>query len=489
MLRPDHARAGVLFLFLLFLFLRLYGLGAHDFWYDEAYSIKVAHFAPGFAEEPRLYYQLLHFWFAFFPVSELSARFPSFLFSALSIVLLYVLGKELFNRTIGTVASLLMGLSPFHLWYAQEARNYSMVLFISVLSTLLLWLALKKGTLRLWLLFSFFSAAGFYVNYFYVTIFFAHGLYWLACGRKKNDFRGVASFLLILIAYLFSGKHFYYKLKYIQDGFWLTKPPVNYLRFSLENFFLGYNGTTFLYRAADVCIALLAVSSLVLFLRKKEYRKTLLFCLCLFFLPLVGTFIFSRLFFSIYIDRGLIILSPYFYLILSLGLFSLRRRIRFIFLACLLALIISAGGRYYTDTLTDLYVHHEGLYIKKPMKPIADFLDKNVKEGDTVVFTHPDTALVIPLYTKTRMKFYYIFDPLLPHQTDSHRPLSENGYYLPIQKIDTLASAKMWVVSSSWPRNGTIDSNSKSVLAQMEKRFRKDSADQFDGVLLSGFSR
>ncbi|MCG2711283.1 MAG: glycosyltransferase family 39 protein [Candidatus Omnitrophica bacterium] len=105
---------------------------------------------------------MLHFWIKIFRISEFSLRFPSLIFSFLSIIAVFFLGKALFSKKVGLLASIFMGISPFHLWYAQEARDYSMLLFWGTLSSYLLFRAIRKGELKLWVIFTIVSLAGLY---------------------------------------------------------------------------------------------------------------------------------------------------------------------------------------------------------------------------------------------------------------------------------------------------------------------------------------
>jgi len=85
--------------------------------------------------------------------SEFALRFVSVWFSLLAVALLYRLGRRL-NLTppVATIAMLLMSISPYVIWHAQDARMYSMSLALTTASTLLMleWLAANRSqsTLR-----------------------------------------------------------------------------------------------------------------------------------------------------------------------------------------------------------------------------------------------------------------------------------------------------------------------------------------------------
>jgi mannosyltransferase len=119
--------------------LRIHKLGAESIWLDEGYSVvisklsfmKVATFVDDF---PPLYYVVLHGWMRLFGDSEFSIRFPSLIFGVLSIGLIYQVGLLLFDERKGLIAALLLALSTFHIHYSQDARPYSLTVFLALLS-------------------------------------------------------------------------------------------------------------------------------------------------------------------------------------------------------------------------------------------------------------------------------------------------------------------------------------------------------------------
>ncbi|NJN99268.1 MAG: hypothetical protein HC875_36830 [Anaerolineales bacterium] len=113
--------------------LRLYRLGADSLWYDETVSAFLASASP--AElvthtardiHPPGYYLLLHFWTLAAGHSEFALVFFSLGFGLLLIPLTYQLARLLGNRQVAIWAALLVAVSPYHLWYSQEVRMYTL---------------------------------------------------------------------------------------------------------------------------------------------------------------------------------------------------------------------------------------------------------------------------------------------------------------------------------------------------------------------------
>jgi len=133
----------IILILLLGLLLRIYNLGAESVWLDEAVSAEVAKLS--IMEQirwmmdmndnnPPLYYLLLHFWVSLFGDSEFSLRLPSAILGSCSVLMIYTVGKMLFSRTVGTLSSLILAISVFHIEYSQEARAYSLMAFLTLLS-------------------------------------------------------------------------------------------------------------------------------------------------------------------------------------------------------------------------------------------------------------------------------------------------------------------------------------------------------------------
>ncbi|MBN1934425.1 MAG: glycosyltransferase family 39 protein [Anaerolineae bacterium] len=137
----------------LFSFARgVYGLGDQSLWWDESLShyraTKPFSFIlsnrimipSGEAEvlsidnHPPLYFALLRTAILAAGDSEFALRFLSAAAGALIVPLLYLCGVRLFDRWSGVLAALIAALSPFYLWYSQEARPYTLATFLGVLS-------------------------------------------------------------------------------------------------------------------------------------------------------------------------------------------------------------------------------------------------------------------------------------------------------------------------------------------------------------------
>jgi mannosyltransferase len=139
--RLTKYSAALLAVTLLGLFLRVYHLGKESLWLDEAWSFIIGRadfvtIAGAAARDvhPPLYLFILHVWMKLFGTSEFAVRFPSLIFGVLAIPMIYLLGRRLFNEEVGLISALILAISPFNVEYSQEARMYSLLLFLALLS-------------------------------------------------------------------------------------------------------------------------------------------------------------------------------------------------------------------------------------------------------------------------------------------------------------------------------------------------------------------
>src|SRR4051794_40021741 len=112
------------------------------YWIDEGLSIGIAKHSffdiPSVLRQdgaPPLYYMLLHFWIGLFGTKEVATHALSLVFATLTIPLGLWAGWKFFGRWGGIVAGVLCAGNPFLTTYAQETRQYSLVVLLSLLAT------------------------------------------------------------------------------------------------------------------------------------------------------------------------------------------------------------------------------------------------------------------------------------------------------------------------------------------------------------------
>lgn len=193
-LKEEIKRRWLVLSFVLLAFgLRIYGLASQEFWFDEAASAFISskgwrdilayvHSQP--FEHPPLYYLLLHLWGQLAGWSEFSLRFPSFLLGLLLIPLLYRFLSWLLGKEIAVLVALLATCSPFLIHLSGEARMYSLVVVLGLLTFLVLLWALMKDQTLWWGLWSFLTLVGIATHYYLALLIFTENLFVILYWRR-----------------------------------------------------------------------------------------------------------------------------------------------------------------------------------------------------------------------------------------------------------------------------------------------------------------
>jgi mannosyltransferase len=126
---------------LLATWLRFYRLAGQSLWSDEGNSVALAQTGLGEIASrtaldihPPLYYWLLHGWMRIFGQSEIAVRSMSAVTGVLLVAVVYLLGTRLFDRRVGLLAAFIAAVSPFQVYYAQEARMYALLALLAALT-------------------------------------------------------------------------------------------------------------------------------------------------------------------------------------------------------------------------------------------------------------------------------------------------------------------------------------------------------------------
>jgi len=133
----DIAPWLVLFITIIAIFIRMVLLVDKGMWLDETFSVWMAnhrivdmlHWIVRIDQHPPLYYLLLHYWIGLNGTGAYEVRLLSVIFGAATIPMVYLIGKRMANDLVGLMAALILAFSPFNIYYAQETRMYTLLMF------------------------------------------------------------------------------------------------------------------------------------------------------------------------------------------------------------------------------------------------------------------------------------------------------------------------------------------------------------------------
>jgi len=128
-------------------------LTASDLWLDEALTVNIARLPlgeiPGALRHdgaPPLYYWVLHVWMTVFGSSDLAVRSLSGVASALTLPVVWVVGRRMGGTRAAWGAAIVLAVNPFAIRYATETRMYALVALEAALGLLAALRAYERPT-------------------------------------------------------------------------------------------------------------------------------------------------------------------------------------------------------------------------------------------------------------------------------------------------------------------------------------------------------
>ena len=158
------------------------------------------------SQHPPLYYIIARFWEQCFGSALAVKRSLPALISLLVFPCLYYLAWELFRSPIAAwIAVGIVAVSPFHVLYAQEVREYSLWTATILLSSWLILRSLRLKSTFNWLIYAASLALLLYTYLFSILILIGHGIYIFSLAKWRLNQKvysfiiasalGIASFL------------------------------------------------------------------------------------------------------------------------------------------------------------------------------------------------------------------------------------------------------------------------------------------------------
>jgi mannosyltransferase len=174
--------------------LRFSTLGDQSFWLDEATTVhevgrslgQMLHLISRYETTPPLYFLVSWVWTRVFGAGEVGIRSLSALAGTALVPVTYLCGRELVSRRAGLAAAALATLSPFLIWYSQEARSYMLFALLGGLSFLFWARHLRRettGALTGWAVFSSLAV----LTHFFAIFLLAPEALWLLWRFRRRD--------------------------------------------------------------------------------------------------------------------------------------------------------------------------------------------------------------------------------------------------------------------------------------------------------------
>ncbi len=367
-------------------------LDVTPFWYDEMISVKDTQLDFGHIKHesewdnnPPFYYYCLWVWHTIIPVSEFNTRFLGVLFISFAIGLTYLFANKYFSNKIAIATCILLSLSNFIFFYSQEARAYSLVLLLSIISAFQFFKYLNNSGVLNLIILSLINFLIIYTHYISGLIVFVQYVMILFFYRKKIlPFFGIQSLIIIgLILLRFTKKQFLNIINFNKkDDFWLKPAKFQDLINSISELF--YNNFT-----AIIFVVVLLVYTFFYFSKKSEDKDHVkIYCLLLGFFSIFFLFTIG-IFKPIFLARYLIFCIPFATILVVHQLFRFNKT------GVIMVLVLIAFQSY-------------SITIVKRLSSDYRSLAKVVNE-----YKKPDDIVIINTKDNKGLYLYYSYDHFL----------------------------------------------------------------------------
>jgi mannosyltransferase len=376
------------------LILQLYHLGYKGLWLDEAISFQISSsslqkiLSSPDDVHPSLYYVILHA-FLYLGKSEFYLRLPSVIFSVATIPLVYRLGKDLFDSRVGLLSAFLLAFSPTIYWFAQEARMYTLFMFLSLLSLSFFYNSLSNNDNKSWIGFIASNFLNMYTHYFaFITIFIEIIYVFLFIKKYRPILRKFMICLLINFALFipqFLNLYAGIQGKLGGGATWGLKPTILFLPNAFYVLSAGNFSSSLIFG-----IPLFILFLYGLYSSEKTNREACVLSAIWVFVP---TFVLYSLAFKINVEfKYIIFILPVYLIIAAKGLLNIN--IKRTHLAIALIFIIFVFNAY--------FIYENYNIQKEQWNYDASYIERNILEKDIV--------LAIPSVTEMCF-WYYGLDP------------------------------------------------------------------------------
>ncbi|MEH2456069.1 glycosyltransferase family 39 protein [Nostoc sp.] len=151
-------------------------------------------------QHPPLYYVMVRLWAQVFGDSPSGVRSFSAFISLFIFPSVYWLCLELFESpVVGWIAMGLIAVSPLQLFFAQEARQYSLWMVEILVSSAALLRAIRQENKINWVVYALTLTLGLYTHLFTVLVMIAHGIY-VVIQQQFRFTKTLLNYLLVSIA-------------------------------------------------------------------------------------------------------------------------------------------------------------------------------------------------------------------------------------------------------------------------------------------------
>lgn len=342
---------------------------------------------------PPFHFLFLHFWIKLFGIGAFSVRLPSLIFSSLTAVVIYKIGNKFFNSLTGIAAALIFTFSTMQLFFAHEARVYSLFVLLTSLS---LYYYLKiaehpKFKSNYFALFIF-NLILIYSHYFGFFVIFIEMLCLIYLPNRKELIKPfLILFLALALSYIPNLFIFWHRFSTsTQNGTWVSAPAITELYGNLNRFINSkYNMVVLIIISMMIVVSLLIKKKLNREIKLLVSDQKYIVILFWFIIPYSLMFLLSFKT-PMFIDRYILYTSIPFYLLIAISIIKLIKKLKF----QLIAITV-----FIASMIINVQLDPDN---NRRLKEVIGVV-KNLKKENTITILAPDYAY---------MGFAYHYNPV-----------------------------------------------------------------------------
>jgi 4-amino-4-deoxy-L-arabinose transferase-like glycosyltransferase len=480
---------------------RLYKWNSYGFWYDEVNWL--AYPKEGLLNilidtarilKPPFFRFLLYFW-SLLGKTEFFLKLLPAIFGIAIIPLIYKLGSDLFDKRTGIIASLLLSISPFHIYYSQELTHYTLTTFLALASIFFLVRMVRGNKTEDHIGYILATSLSLYTNYICILLLIAQNIFFI-CFRKKYA-NLIRTWLIeqLLIVLLFSpwlliaNKQIQYlaampDLTKWYDDLWGRDFLWLRILQLMRLFNSGYNANFTINSLVSLLffpLFIFGVSSVMKQKNADHITKILIFWLII---PIIFSMVFAKIQPS-FTYRNFIFILPAYYIVIAYGMTRIKQ-LRYtvpLVLLCTIALLSFSLANYFRNIFPyPEYFYRPGVHPKIDLRSASQYIVNNRKDGELIV--HASIATGAPhlyylsLKTETKIMPWVLEVP----------PSSKNC--VTVYKIEELPQIikgykVAWFILSSWEPQDLkrdVDREENKFKEFFDRRFPLLAHKQFTGI-------
>jgi hypothetical protein len=290
----------------------------------------------------------VNYWVALFGDSPPTVKIPFLLFGILSILLIYKLGEEWFNPSVGLITAVFIACLEYTVMYSQIARPYMSGIFFSLLMVFgwQRFLFSPGRTPMAWLILYVLASALCAYNHYFSLLFAAivglTGLFLITRKKLLSYLLAGASIFALYVPHL---PVFFHQFQEKGVEGWLGKPE--------NDFVIEYIG--YLFHFSLLVYALVAILILSGIAMRRERgtlnRKFQYISLAWFGLPIIIGFFYSRYINAVLQYSGLIFTFPFFLFLVFGHLPDFKKPVKMMAVPLISMILIGtliSGRQYYS---------------------------------------------------------------------------------------------------------------------------------------------